>query len=75
MKFGRAKLCGLLLVALVMSSCLGVYLGGGRDGFTYRLMILVSVVSAPLAVFVLEWVFEADRGKPQRREELEWSDD
>lgn len=66
MKVGRAKLCGLLFVVSVASTWLGVYLGGGRNGFTHRLMILASAVLAPLAVFILEWVFEVDRGSPPR---------
>ena len=65
-KTGRSKLCGLLFLALVSSSCVNVYMSGGGDGLVYRLMVLASAVLAPLSVFVLEWVFEVDRGGPQR---------
>ena len=70
-KTGRPKLCGLLFLALVLSTCLGVYMSGGGDGLAYRLMVLASVVLAPVSVFVLEWIFEVDRGERQRGEGIE----
>ena len=64
-KTGRARLCGILFLALASSSCVSAYMSGAGDGLGYRLMILASAVLAPLSVFVLEWVFEVDRGHSQ----------
>ena len=64
LKVGRANMCGVIYLAMVVGVALGVY-WKGWDGRTFGVLFVLCGVVAPASVWVLEWIFEVNRASPE----------